>query len=160
MFGFLEDLAGVYVKYQRPIHNDVFRAKWKHDGELGISLWYDAFECQEGTRSLAHYTAGEFAPYSVVCERRVGKGRVIVVGSVLSHADILRLVGIPPIAEAGENVTLTYRSGAQSGIIAVETAGVSGRLFLEGEYCDLLTERVLCGNIELAPYEVLMLNQV
>ena len=63
-------------------------------------------------------------------------------------------------AEAGENVTLTYRSGAQSGIIAVETAGVSGRLFLEGEYKDILTERLLSGNIELAPYEVLMLNQV
>ena len=159
-FGFLEDLAGVYVKYQRPIHNDVFRAKWKHDGECGISLWYDAFECQEGTKSLAHYTAGEFAPYSVITERKVGKGRVIVVGSVLSHADILRLVGIPPIAEAGENVTLTYRSGAQSGIIAVETAGVSGRLYLNGEYKDILTERLLSGSIELAPYEVLVLNQV
>ena len=158
-FGFLEELAGVYVKYQRPIHNDVFRAKWKHDGELGISLWYDAFECREGTRSLAHYTAGEFAPYSVVCERQVGKGKVVVVGSVLSHADILRLVGIPSIAAAGENVTLTYRSGEQSGIIAIETAGMSGRLFLDGEYKDLLTGKALSGNIELAPYEVLVLRR-
>ena len=159
-FGFLEELAGVYVKYQRPIHNDVFRAKWKHDGELGISLWYDAFECAEGTKSLAHYTAGEFAPYSVITERKVGKGRVILVGSVLSHGDLLRLVDLPPILEASENITLTQRTGEENGVIAIETAGTCGRLFLNGEYRDLLTDRVLSGNIELAPYEVLMLNQV
>ena len=44
VFGFLEDLAGVYVKYQRPIGNDVFRAGWENDGECGISVWYDPFE--------------------------------------------------------------------------------------------------------------------
>lgn len=159
VFGFLEDLAGVYVKYQRPIGNDVFRAGWENDGECGISVWYDAFECKEGTKSLAHYTAGEFAPYSVITERKVGKGRVVLVGSVLSHGDILRLVDLPPIAEAGENVTLTQRTGKESGMIAVETAGRSGRLFLDGEYRDLLTGRTLCGNIELAPYEVLVLRK-
>ena len=158
-FGFLEELAGVYVKYQRPIHNDVFRAKWKHDGELGISLWYDAFECAEGTKSLAHYTAGEFAPYSVITERKVGRGKVVLVGSVLSHGDILRLIDLPPIAEASENITLTQRTGEENGVIAIETAGTCGRLFLNGEYRDLLTDRVLSGNIELAPYEVLVLKK-
>ena len=159
VFSFVEELAGVYVKYQRPIQNDVFRAKWENDGELGISLWYDAFECREGTKSLAHYTAGEFAPYSVITERKVGKGRVVLVGSVLSHGDILRLIDLPPIAEASENVTLTQRTGEESGIVAVETEGVSGRLFLNGEYKDILTERILSGNIELAPYEALVLRK-
>ena len=160
VFAFLEEFAGVRVKYQRPIGNEVFRANWESDGECGISMWYDAFECREGTKSLAHYTVGEFAPYSVVTERKVGKGRVIMVGSVLSHGDILRLVDLPPIPEASENVTLTQRTGEENGVIAVETAGTSGRLFLNGEYEDILTERLLSGNIELAPYEVLMLNQV
>ena len=159
VFSFVEELAGVYVKYQRPIQNDVFRAKWENDGELGISLWYDAFECRERTKSLAHYTAGEFAPYSVITERKVGKGRVVLVGSVLSHGDILRLIDLPPIAEASENVTLTKRTGKESGVIAIETAGVSGRLFLNGEYKDILTERILSGNIELAPYEALVLRK-
>ena len=160
VFAFLEEFAGVRVKYQRPIENEVFRANWENDGECGISMWYDAFECKEGTKSLAHYTVGEFAPYSVVTERKVGKGRVIMVGSVLSHGDLLRLVDLPPILEASENVTLTKRTGTESGVIAIETAGTNGRLFLNSEYKDILTERLLSGNIELAPYEVLMLNQV
>ena len=160
VFGFLEEFAGVYVKYQRPIHSDVFRAKWEQDGACGVSMWYDALECREGTKSLAHYTAGEFAPFSAVCERQVGKGKVIVAGSVLSHADILRLVGIPPVAEAGENVTLTGRTGKEEGIIASETAGVSGRLCLEGGYRELLTGRLLGGSVELSPYEVLVLKKI
>ena len=120
VFGFLEELAGVYVKYQRLIGNDVFRARWENDGECSLSMWYDAFECREGTKGLAHYTAGEFAPYSVITERKVGKGRVILVGS----------------------------------------AGTSGRLFLGGEYRDLLTGRALCGSVELSPYEVLVLKKI
>ena len=160
VFGFLEDLAGVYVKYQRPIGNDVFRAGWENDGECGISVWYDAFECREGTKSLAHYSAGEFAPYSVIAERKVGRGKVVLVGCVLSHGDILRLIDLPPIAEASENVTLTQRTGKESGIIAAETAGACGSLFLESTHTDLLTGRALCGNIELAPYEVLVLRRM
>ena len=31
-YGFLEELAGVYTKYQKPIDNEVFKAKW-NDGE-------------------------------------------------------------------------------------------------------------------------------
>ena len=45
-------------------------------------------------------------------------------------------------------------------MIAVETAGTSGRLFLENTHTDLLTGRKLCGNIELAPYEVLVLKKI
>ena len=122
-------------------------------------MWYDAFECKEGTKSLAHYTAGEFAPHSVITERKVGMGKVILVGSVLSHGDILRLVDLPPIAEASENITLTQRTGEESGVVAVETAGRCGSLFLESTHTDLLTGRALCGNIELAPYEVLVLRK-
>ena len=47
-----EGINSLYVKYQRPIGNDVFRARWENDGECGLSVWYDAFECREGTKSL------------------------------------------------------------------------------------------------------------
>ena len=53
-------------------------------------------------------------------------------------------------------VTLT---GKESGIVAVEAAGRCGRLFLESTHTDLLTGRALCGNIELAPYEALVLKK-
>ena len=158
-YGFLEEFAGVYTKYQKPVANDVFKAQWTNDGDCKIGMCYDAYECLEGTKSLAHYTAGEFASLSVITERNVGKGKIILVGSVISGGDLMRLVGRAPIAEASENVVLVERSGNERGMIAVEIEDKSGYLVLDGEYTDLITGKNLTGKIEVSPYEVLVLKK-
>lgn len=158
-YSFLEELAGVYTKYQKPLDNDVFKAKWTNGNECGISMCYDAYECSEGTTSLAHYVAGEFAPRSVITERKVGKGKVILVGSVISHSDLLRLVNREPIAEASGNIILTERTGEQSGIIAVEVENKGGYIVLDGKYTDLITGRACSGKVEIQPYGVLVLKK-
>lgn len=158
-YGFLEELAGVYTKYQKPVANDVFKAQWTNDGDCKIGMCYDAYECLEGTKSLAHYTAGEFTSLSVITERKVGKGKVILVGSVISDGDLLRLVGRAPIAEASDNVVLVERSGEEQGMIAVEIENKSGYLVLDGEYTDLITGKNLTGKIEVSPYEVFVLKK-
>jgi len=158
-YSFLEELAGVYVKYQKPIANDVFRARWTDGGECGLGMCYDAFECGKEAQSLARYTAGEFAPYAAIVQRKVGKGRVILLGSVPSHGDLLRLVRQVPIAEASGNVILTRRTGDMEGIIAVEAENKDGYVVLDGGYTDLITGRKLSGKIPVAPYEVLVLKK-
>lgn len=158
-YSFLEELAGVYTKYQKPLDNDVFRAQWTNDGDCAVGMCYDAYECNEGTKSLAHYVAGEFAPLSVVTERKVGKGKVILVGSVLSHGDILRLADRAPIAEASGNVVLTERTGTENGIIAVEVENKSGNIILNGSYIDLITGKAYSGKTEIPPYGVLVLKK-
>ncbi len=161
-YSFLEQLAGVYTKYQKPVANEVFKAHWTNDGECSVSICYDAYECNEGTKSLAHYVAGEFAPLSVITERKVGKGKVILVGSVISCGDLLRLVNRAPIAEASENVILTERTGKNGdmyGIIAVETQNKGGYVILNGEYTDLITGKACSGKTEIQPYGVLVLKR-
>lgn len=156
-FGFLEELAGVYTKYQKPIDNDVYKARWTNDGECGVSVCFDAYECKEGTESLAQYVEGDFVPLSVITERKVGKGRVILVGSVITGGDLLRLVNRKPIAKASENVILVKRSGKESGIIVIETENKGGYVILEEEYTDIISERKLSGRYDVSPYEVLVL---
>lgn len=158
-YGFLEELAGVYTKYQKPVANEVFKAQWTNDGDCKIGMCYDAYECLEGTKSLAHYRAGEFTSLSVITERKVGKGKIILVGSVISGGDLLRLVGRAPIAEASENVVLVERSGNERGMIAVEIENKCGYLVLDGEYTDLITGKNLTGKIEVSPYEVFVLKK-
>ena len=153
-YSFLEELAGVYTKYQKPVANEVFKAQWTNDGECGISTCYDAYECNEGTESLARYVAGEFAPLSVITERKVGKGKVILVGSVLTHGDILRIVNRAPIAEASQNVILTERTGKENGIICVEVENKNGYVMLDGEYTDLVTGKIHSGKTNVPPYGV------
>ena len=156
-YGFLEDLAGVYTKYQRPINNAEFKAKYIGDGYCEISTCYDAYEVMDGTTPIAAYRDCEFAPLSVITERKLGKGRVILVGSVISHGDILRLVNKKPIAEASENVILTERTGKENGIIAVEAENKFGYIALDGKYTELITGKTMSGKVEIAPYEVLVL---
>jgi len=95
----------------------------------------------------------------VITERKVGKGKVILVGSVISHGDLLRLVNRAPIAEASKNVILTERTGEESGIIAVETENREGYIVLDGEYTDLITNKKYSGKTEIEPYGVLILKK-
>jgi len=160
VYGFLEEFAGVYVKYQKPIDNDVFKAEWSDGAECGIGICFDAFELADGTESLAKYTEGEFSGLSVITQRKIGKGKVILVGSVLSHTDILRLVNVKPIAKASDNVILTARTGEVSGIIAVETHNEEGFAELDGEYLNLINGERVSGRITVPPYGAVALKKL
>ena len=157
-FYFLEDFAGVYTVYQKPIMNEVFKAKWQDGTPAEISTYYDAFRPADA-KSLITYDGEEFDGLSVVTERKVGKGKVILLGSVLAIDDLRKLVDLPPIAEASENIRLIERSGKENGIIVAELKHEPGFVKLNETYEDLLTGRTLSGDVEVAPHEVLVLKK-
>lgn len=154
---FVERLAGVYVRYQKPIANSVWRAAWQDGSPLGVSTCYDALEATDST-PLATYCGDEFDGFAAVIERRLGAGRVILLGTLPDASAIRRLTGLPPIAEASENVDLTERSGARAGLIAIETENRPGTLTLPGRYHELIGDRRLSGTVSVRPYEVLVLE--
>lgn len=154
-YGFLEDFAGVYTKYQKPIDNGIFRAK-KGDKPIDIGICYDAYIPNDGTESVAKYDGNEFDGLSVITSRNVGKGKVVLVGSVISHELLLELVDQPPILNASKNIILTARDNGV--IVAVEVMNKEGTIELDREYTDLLHDKVLSEKIKLRPYEVLVLK--
>ena len=158
-YSFLEEAAGVGTLAQEPVANDTFTAKWADGTPCSVEMCYDAYECCPGTKSLAVYDRGELSGLSAVTERTVGKGKIVLVGSVLSAADLLRLVGLPPIAQASGNVSLVERSGKEKGIIAVETENAEGYVVLKGRYTDLLTGDLVSGRIVLKPYQTRVLKK-
>jgi beta-galactosidase GanA len=105
---------------------------------------------------LATYRGGEFDGYAVITRRKVGAGQVMVLGSIPSQADLLRLVAEAPIAKASDNVRLIRRSGKENGILALELGNQPGFVELDGEYWDLLHDRPVSGRIELQPYRILV----
>lgn len=159
-YGFLEELAGVYTKYQKPIDNDVFKAKWSDGETCSVGGCFDAYERKEGTKSLATYSECEFAPLSVITERMVGKGKVILTGSVVSEKDLLKLVNRKPIAEASSNIVLVERCGGSYGIIAVEIENKDGYIVLDGDYNDLISGKRFCGRVDITPYEVFVFVKI
>ena len=157
-YSFLEELVGVYTKYQKPVANDVFRAKDRAGKPFSVSMCYDAYELR-GAESLADYTEGEFAGLCAAAERKAGEGKVILLGSVPSHETLRALTGKKPVAEASKNVLVVERSGEENGLIAVEAENEQGWISLNGSYVDLLTGRAYKGRKAMQPYQVAVLKK-
>lgn len=157
-YSFLEELVGVYTTFQMPIDNDVFKAKWNDGSELKISHTFDGYELC-GAESLATYTNDYPENLTAIACRKVGRGKVILLGSMISETDMLRLVenecGRKPIAKASENVELIQRDKS---IIAIELQNEKGSILLDGQYKDLLTDKVYTGKTEILPYSVMFLK--
>ena len=157
-YSFLEEVVGVYTKYQKPVANDVFRAEFADGTPCGVSTCFDAYVVNDGTQALASYRGDEFDGLTVIAQKTVGKGKVILLGSVPNHADVRRLVGIKPILKASDNVTLIERSNGA--IIAVEIENTTGYVELDGNYTDKISNTVLSGKVTVSPYSVLVLEKV
>ena len=158
-FSFLEEYAGVYVKYQKPIANSIFKARWENGDPVNIYDYYDAL-VPVNSKKLIAYDGDEFGGYAVVTEKKVGLGRIILLGSVPSHETLRFLTGVEPIAEASDHIRLVERSGSEKIIIALEQQHKEGYLMLNDSYYDLLHDRIITGKVTISPYEVLVLKQI
>ena len=154
---FLEKLAGVYVKYQKPVDSTAFKAQFADGTPCGTSMCFDAYEVEEGTEPLAKYTGGEFDGLTVIARKNIGKGKVILLGSVPTHGDIRRLTGLKPIFVASDNISLIRRA---SSVIAAELENKTGHIELDGQYRDRISNTVMSGKITVAPYSVLVLEKM
>ena len=163
-FSFLEELGGVYTKYNIPFDNQVDRLVKAHFVDNGqaikTSLNYDAFETVD-SEALAVYTGGEdYNGLAAITRRKVGKGQIIILGTGIDGEALLKLVGRCPIAEASENIELIERSGKENGIIALELGGKDGYVVLNGEYYDILNEKTVSGKVDIKPFEALFLKKL
>lgn len=157
-FSFLEEFAGVYTTYRLPTEDSSIKAKWENGDPFMTALCYDAFE-PVNSRALVTYDGGDFDGLAAVTERKVGKGKVILLGTVPSHAALLRLTDLAPIAEASDNIRLIERDGDEKGLIAAELCNRPGTVTLNGVYEDILHDDTKTGTVPLRPYEFLILKK-
>ena len=158
-YSFLEDLCGVYTKYQLPIQDSSITAKWNDGEEIQLSMGTDAFELVDA-ESLASYESEELENLTAIARRKVGKGQVIILGSAIDQKSMLRLVNRKPILEASSNIDLVERTGKENGVIATEIEGKKGYIVLDKEYYDILNDKAISGKIEMKPYEALILKEI
>ncbi len=163
-FGSLEDWTGVYCPYEVPGEPQAFAIDWA-DGRTGPgSLWYAAFE-PNGSSVLASYADGPFRGMAAVTETAIGKGRLVLLGTLPPPDALQRLLldkaaeqGIGPVSQATANVLVVPRSGsAGTGAVVVELEHQPGTFTLDAPARDLLTGKTCSGTVPVAPYEVLVL---
>ena len=158
-YSFLEDLGGVYTKYQLPVTEPSITAKWNDGEELKLTMGTDAYELVDA-ESLATYQSDELECLSAITRRKVGKGQVIIVGSAIDKKSLLKLVDRAPICEASENIDLVERSGTENGIIALEIEGKDGYIVLDKPYYDIIAEKEVCGKLEIKAHSALFLKNI
>ena len=158
-YSFIEDLAGVYTKYQLPITDNNIKARWNNGEEIQISLGTDAYEIVDA-ESLATYESDDLENLTAIARKKVGKGQIIIVGTAIDQKSMLKLVDKKPICEASSNIDLVERVGEQNGIIATDIEGKEGYIVLEKEYYDILNEKNVIGRIAIKPYEALILKEI
>ena len=171
--GRLEDWCGVERRYHFAANSDYPFDLHDAYGEESIgSVWYDGFKTGEG-RTAAVYgrKSYEMTGLAAVAERQIGKGRIILLGTVPQESLLLRLTGTDMSGQAGkpkekeytvsENILAVPRidaEGRSAGLLLAEFKGERGSVYLERTAVDLKRGDTFSGRIHIAPYTVMVLR--
>ncbi|HEY8426412.1 MAG TPA: beta-galactosidase [Limnochordales bacterium] len=144
------------------------------DGVYEAEFWCDVMHL-EGARTLATYEDEYYRGMPAVTEHRVGRGRVVYVGTALQPKGtrdligwLTRSLGIAPVLDAPDGVEVLRRwpvvegdgdrSSGQGPILFIlnhRTTPVT--LSLDGTYVDLLSGETCSGSVELSSRDVRVL---
>jgi beta-galactosidase GanA len=164
-FGSLEQLTETYCNYQIPGDPGDFAIRWSDGSESSGSIWYDSFDAGEA-EVLASYTEQPLKGLAAILRKKVGKGQIILLGTMPKQEDLKKLLlsvckeaGIEPGAEASSNLLAVPRKGkAGDGLIAVEFENRPATLTVARAATDLLTGKKYNGKVKIQPYGVMVLK--
>ena len=168
--GLLDALAGVTTHYVVPL------TKTKTEGRaLGMTVplsgWCAAMTPKPGTKSIGVIENGAAAGYSFITERKLGAGRVVVLGAhphndtglVLIQKLIRHYASLAAVTrkfEVSSGTIVSPRLTADGGEmwLAVNMDGKGGRLHLPEKATDIETGDAFERTLELGPYQWYAIN--
>jgi beta-galactosidase len=163
-FGVLEDWADIRCDYTMP-HGEDIPVHFTDGRTVSGSVVFDALVCGPTAKSLASYQEeGFLKAYSAVTVTPMGKGKIVVLGTILPTDILVELVtnlGIAPSVNADANVAVVPRAGdTRRGWICVEMKNRVGKIQVPADCVDLLTGSSYKKDqwVEMLPYGVLVLE--
>ena len=165
-WGMLEELTGIRWCYGVPDNEGRVKAAWNDGAPFEGEIWYELSEdCGDDT--LARVTEGHSALIgkSLLVSRKVGKGRVILLGTIPSQKDAARIIrmaceasAVTPVSIEGEIMAVPRAGEAGEGLMLVEYGAKEAACTLPCPMTDILTGRRMEGRVALKPYDVLVLK--
>ena len=166
-FGMIEALTGIEWQYGIPENGRLLKAEWQDHTPCSIGRWADLWN-EKTDGSLVRTTAGypSLIGQTMIGMYKVGKGTVILLGTVLSWEDMDRILslacqtaGIPYGKEDGNIMAVRREGEKHSGLILLEYAGKGGTYQLDEEMTDILSGKKYSGKISLMPYDIMVLQR-
>lgn len=158
-FGFLEKVAGVTLKYNVPVDHNDYKAEYVGGEKLEISGYYDGY-IPRTANSLAEYSEGDFKGLSVITEASYGKGKIILVGSVIDGKEYAKLALAENYFDCSDNICINKRTDDVSGkeyFSLIECFGKDGYATLNGTYKNVIDGKSYNGKISFAPFDAVLL---
>jgi beta-galactosidase len=165
-YGSLEDWAGFKSKFEIPGDPKDFSFTFDGEKKFKGSWWYDAME-PAGSKVIAKYTDGPMKGSAAIIENKMGKGKVIVLGTMPEAKALVSLVTknaaqaeIAPVTKASPNLLCVPRSGkGGEGMVVVEVENKPASVTINKPAIDLLTgKKYTKGSIRVKPYSVIVLK--
>ena len=91
-YGTLEALTGLTWRYAVPDKEGSVAAQWSDGAAFAGETWFEMVDAEEG--ALVRVCGGHsaFAGKAIVSQKRVGKGWVVLLGTIPSYEDARRLL--------------------------------------------------------------------
>ncbi len=164
--GMIERITGCELTYSIPDSSKYVKAEWSDGTEFHGNLWYELYSTDSEPLVTVKGTYSSLIGKAVVQKIKVGKGEVILVGSIPSEEDLQKIIAIAAadagiqLPEVTGELSVIPRVGEEkSGLILVETAHKPASYVIDRPMRDLLTGKTYeAGRIDIDPYGLLLLE--
>ena len=161
--GLLEEMLGIRQDYQIPNNGLYLKADHPDGRPADLGPWVECYTVPEDAKVIVKIAEGHSAlkDEAVISEIAYGKGKVIVLGTMPSETGLSHLIRFA-LSEAGvqpyktEGSLLVIPRG--EGLILCETAFQPAKICLEQEMVNVLTGETVSGELAVAPYDVVILQ--
>ena len=159
--GMLEEMTGINFDYYVFDRREQMEMNFVDGQSFKGNVYFDILSGGTPIVTVKNGVNKSLIGKSVIAETKVGKGRVIVLGTIPDNESLSRIIRMVcnPQFEHSPNVVTSLRRGEGiEGVIVAEFDGISGTITLEKEMTDILTGDTKQGVVELKPYELLVLQ--
>ena len=160
--GTLESMLNVHWDYSVPDAESALKCAWSDGTPFESGVWNELYEADGALATVTVSPHSALLGKAVLLERRIGKGRVLLLGAAPGRATMRKLLsyamdlaGVAHGFGDGDAIVVSPRHGdAGEGAFLVEYAGKGGRVTLPKAGTDILTGEKLSCDVPLAPYQV------
>ncbi|MBO5040830.1 MAG: beta-galactosidase [Clostridia bacterium] len=166
-YGYLEDITGERLTYITPDDRGTITLENEVGNEVHGRGIYELFELKDA-ESLLTVKKGN-APLigkSVSFVKKIGKGYVVMLGTMPEHNELLRIIkkaatlANAEMYDVGEGIMVTKRvKDDDTLLIVAQIADREGEYRFDGEYTDILSGETFKERIAFNPYELRILRK-
>lgn len=170
-YGPLEDMLNIHVRHRLPPDEQgkPISIDWKGIGKSNANFWLDAYEPKSGNKVIASYSNGPVKGMPAIIETKAGKGKAIVFGTLPDKLTFMKWLNLtqkanktPFLKAFSDGIVIIPRldkNNLLKGAFLLNLTENAGKVVFSKECRDLFTGRILPAELDIAPYEVFLVQR-